>query len=78
VSQRLVADGPARWLDVALPSVAENLALDEALLAEAHDGLFAGVVVRTWMAREPAVVLGPPVKRKGWRSCGDRAAGSRS
>lgn len=58
MSQRLVADGPARWLDVVLPSVAENLALDEALLAEAHDGMFAGVVVRTWMAHEPAVVLG--------------------
>jgi lipoate-protein ligase A len=58
VSQRPVADGPSRWLDVELPSVAENLALDEALLAEAHDGLFTGLVVRTWMAREPVVVLG--------------------
>ena len=58
MSQRPVTDGPARWLEVEMPSVAENLALDEALLAEAHDGLFAGVVVRTWMAREPAVVLG--------------------
>ena len=58
MSQRPVADGPARWLDVELPSVAENLALDEALLAEAHDGLFDGLVVRTWMARRPTVVLG--------------------
>lgn len=58
MSQRPVTDGPARWLDVEMPSVAENLALDEALLAEAHDGLLAGLVVRTWMAREPAVVLG--------------------
>ena len=58
MSQRPVAGGPARWLDVELPTVAENLALDEALLAEAHDGLVAGLVVRTWMAREPTVVLG--------------------
>ncbi len=58
MSQRPVADGPARWLDVELPSVAENLALDEALLAEAHDGLFDGLVVRTWMAGQPTVVLG--------------------
>ena len=58
MSQRPVAGGPARWLDVELPTEAENLALDEALLAEAHDGLVAGLVVRTWMAREPVVVLG--------------------
>lgn len=58
MSQRPIADGPASWLDVALPTVAENLALDEALLAEAHDGSVSGMVVRTWMADAPTVVLG--------------------
>ena len=58
MSQRPVAGGAVRWLDVELPTVAENLALDEALLAEAHDGEFAGTVVRSWMAAEHAVVLG--------------------
>ncbi len=58
MSQRPRVDGPACWLDIDLPTVAENLALDEALLAEAHDGLLTGKVVRTWMAREPTVVLG--------------------
>jgi lipoate-protein ligase A len=50
--------GPACWLDVELPSVAENLALDEALLVEARESTAPATVVRTWMAREPAVVLG--------------------
>lgn len=58
MSQRPVADGPACWLDVELPTVAENLALDEALLAEVHAGVVTGSVVRTWMARRPTVVLG--------------------
>lgn len=58
MSQRPVADGPAWWIDVELPSVAENLALDEALLAEAHAGIGGGSVVRTWMAHRPTVVLG--------------------
>lgn len=58
MSQRPVVDAPACWLDVELPTVAENLALDEALLAEAHAGLATGSVVRTWMARRPTVVLG--------------------
>jgi len=49
---------PAAWLDVELPSVAENLALDEALLEAAHAGRLAGPVVRVWMATAPAVVLG--------------------
>jgi lipoate-protein ligase A len=50
----------ARWLAAELPTVAENLALDEALLAEAHDNGSdsAAVTVRTWMAAEPTVVLG--------------------
>jgi len=38
--------------------VEENLALDEALLELAHEGLATAVCVRTWMAAEPAVVLG--------------------
>jgi lipoate---protein ligase len=49
---------PAVWVDVSLPSVEENLALDEALLELAHEGLAPATCVRTWMAAEPAVVLG--------------------
>jgi len=51
-------DLPSVWLNIALPSVEENLALDEALLELAHEGLTNTVCVRTWMAAEPAVVLG--------------------
>ncbi|MGI9178574.1 MAG: lipoate--protein ligase family protein [Pirellulales bacterium] len=58
MSQRPRLDAPANWLDVDLPTVAENLALDEALLAEAHDGRLTAAVVRTWMPRHPTVVLG--------------------
>jgi lipoate---protein ligase len=45
------------FLDVTLPSLAENLALDEALLlaAESGDG---GEVLRLWEWPTPAVVLG--------------------
>jgi lipoate-protein ligase A len=43
---------------VSLPTVEENLALDEALLELAHEGLSQATCVRTWMAAEPAVVLG--------------------
>jgi lipoate-protein ligase A len=46
------------WLEAELDTVEENLALDEALLEQAHEGLAAGAVVRTWMAREPVVVVG--------------------
>lgn len=61
--QRDVAAAPrapagACWLDAELGGVAENLALDEALLAEAHDEPLHRGVVRTWMAAEPTVVLG--------------------
>ena len=49
---------PAVWLDVTLPSVEQNLALDEALLELAHEGLVTRAYVRTWMAAEPVVVLG--------------------
>lgn len=58
MSQRPDGAGPACWLDVELPTVAENLALDEALLVEAHTAATPTTVVRTWMAREPTVVLG--------------------
>ena len=58
MSQRPAAGVPACRLHADLPTVAENLALDEALLAEAHEGRLPGTVVRTWMARRPTVVLG--------------------
>lgn len=48
----------ATWLDIALGSVAEQLALDEALLELAHEGRLAAPCVRTWVAGQPAVVLG--------------------
>lgn len=48
----------AVWLDVALAGVAENLALDEALLEAAHEGGIGTPVVRSWMADAPAVVVG--------------------
>ena len=43
-------------LDLTLPTAAENLALDEALLLAAEDG--AGEVLRLWQNPTPAVVLG--------------------
>ncbi len=48
----------AVWFDVKLPSVEENLAVDEALLEQAHEGLTTETWVRTWMAAEPTIVLG--------------------
>lgn len=50
--------GRVGWLDVALDGVAENLALDEALLEAAHDGAVRGPVARVWMSDRPAVVVG--------------------
>jgi lipoate-protein ligase A len=44
-------------LDITLPTLAENLALDEALLLEAEAGA-AGEALRFWEWPEPAVVLG--------------------
>jgi lipoate-protein ligase A len=44
-------------LDLSLPSAAENLALDEALLLEAEGGV-GGEVLRLWECPVPAVVLG--------------------
>jgi lipoate-protein ligase A len=46
-----------RFLDLTLPTLAENLALDEALLLEAEDGQ-GGEVLRLWEWPRPAVVLG--------------------
>src|SRR6266849_10384945 len=46
-----------RYLDRTLPSAAENLALDEALLLEAEAGA-GGEVLRLWEWPHPAVVLG--------------------
>lgn len=46
-----------RLLDLTLPTLAENLALDEALLLEAETGC-GGEVLRWWEWRQPAVVLG--------------------
>lgn len=46
-----------QFLDVTLPSPAENLALDEALLLAAESGE-GGEVLRFWEWPEPAVVLG--------------------
>lgn len=48
----------AEWLDARLDTVAEQLALDEALLEEAHEGIATAAVVRTWMASAPVVVVG--------------------
>jgi lipoate-protein ligase A len=44
--------------DFAAEDVTEALALDEALLEEAHDGVRIEPVVRTWMAQRPFVVVG--------------------
>jgi lipoate-protein ligase A len=44
-----------RFLDLTLATLAENLALDEALLLEAEGG---GEVLRVWEWTQPAVVLG--------------------
>ena len=49
---------PAEWLAVAIGSVAEHLALDEALLEAAHEGRLTRPVVRTWTALKPTVVVG--------------------
>jgi lipoate-protein ligase A len=46
-----------RFLDLTLPTPADNLALDEALLLQAESGR-AGEVLRLWEWPRPAVVLG--------------------
>ena len=49
---------PVEWLDVRLAGVGENLALDEALLEAAHEGMLRGPIARVWMSEAPAVVVG--------------------
>ncbi|GIW79395.1 MAG: lipoate--protein ligase A [Gemmatales bacterium] len=46
-----------RYLHLTLPTIAENLALDEALLCQAEEADTDGVL-RIWQWPEPAVVLG--------------------
>ena len=46
-----------RFLDLTLPTLPENLALDEALLLEAEAG-HGGEILRVWEWPSPAVVLG--------------------
>jgi lipoate-protein ligase A len=48
----------ASFLEAQIEGVAANLALDEALLEEAHEGVIATPIVRTWMATQPVVVVG--------------------
>jgi lipoate-protein ligase A len=50
-------DEPLAFLDLTLPALADNLALDEALLVEADAGR-GGEVLRLWRWPTPAVVLG--------------------
>jgi lipoate-protein ligase A len=57
-NSRCAASAAAVWLDAHVPDAATQLAIDEALLEEAHEGRCTAVVVRTWMATEPVVVLG--------------------
>lgn len=52
-----------RFLDLTLPGIAENLALDEALLIEA-DGRGGGPVLRLWEPEGLAVILGASCR---WR-----------
>jgi len=47
-----------QFLDLTLTEMAENLALDEALLEEAESQMQASETLRTWHARLPCVVLG--------------------
>jgi lipoate-protein ligase A len=53
----LLVDGAMGCPDLTMPSVAEDLALDEAMLLQAEAGR-APALVRFWEAREYAVVLG--------------------
>ena len=47
-----------RLIDLTLPTAAENLALDEALLEEAEELDQAGESLRLWQPLEPLVVIG--------------------
>ncbi len=50
--------GPCTWLVTDLGRTEEQLALDEALLEEAHEVRLHVAVARTWMATAPTVVVG--------------------
>jgi lipoate-protein ligase A len=50
--------GACTWLVADGGRAEEQLALDEALLDDAHEGRLAGPVARTWMVSEPTVVVG--------------------
>jgi lipoate-protein ligase A len=66
-----------RLLDLTLPSPAENLALDEALLDAAEAGELADDVLRLWEPRRPLVVVGRSSRvseEVDWEAC--RAAGA--
>jgi lipoate---protein ligase len=47
-----------RYLNLTLPTAAENLALDEALLEEAEAGGAPAETLRLWEPRQPMVVVG--------------------
>ncbi len=47
-----------QYYEVTLPSIVENLALDEALLEEAQASLAGSEALRIWQADSPFVVLG--------------------
>lgn len=47
-----------QWIDLTLPSPAENLALDEAWLEQADQGGLTCDLLRFWEPTEPAVVVG--------------------
>ncbi|MEZ6079680.1 MAG: hypothetical protein R3C56_29625 [Pirellulaceae bacterium] len=49
---------PMRYLELTLPSIAENLMLDEALLDEAQASDVREETLRIWQAHSPFVVLG--------------------
>src|SRR5262245_57428061 len=49
---------PMLLLDLTLPSAAENVALDEALLDAAESGEAQNEVLRLWESPEPLVVVG--------------------
>lgn len=48
----------AVWLESPPATVEENLAIDEAVLEEAHEGLRPRTTVRIWSSPEPVVVVG--------------------
>ena len=60
-----------QYLDLTLPTAAENLALDEALLEEAEAGGEPTETLRLWEPRQPLVVVGRS-SRVGRRSAAGR------